>query len=338
MASNAPAQAQQEPQKQPGPPHPLENLQAMMNLVLITSGRYLKTVKQAPAESPKMQFHLKRAVIAGSERFHDSLDELENEIRHAQTVLRRDLAQMRAQRKEKEAAAKQKEAEKARRATVSKNIPPPPKEEVAPPASPTPVKVEPAESVKVEPAPEKEPTPKAPTPPADADVPADNTDSLGGMQESEFDFDAVFGDSAMDTSGDAGHEQGDLHLDAGGDLDFALDEQPSGGLLRGLEDFAKGGADDSAGQNNASALDLDFNMTDMPDLNESAPPQQPTTTTTTTEPSKQEDTTGQQATTNDELNLETMTIDNIDDLFDLDDYENPEVTQFDDAFVGFDDD
>ncbi|KAK7192559.1 hypothetical protein DPSP01_006500 [Paraphaeosphaeria sporulosa] len=339
MATNAPAQghAPPEPQKQAGPPHPLENMQAMMNLVLITSGRYMKTAKHAPAESPKMQFQLKRAVFAGSERFHDSLDELENEIRHAQAVLRRDLAQMRAQRKEKEAAAKQKEAEQARLATESKSIPPPPSEEVAPPASPTPVKAEPAEPIKVEPEPDKEPTPKAPTPPADPDVSMENTDSLGGMQESEFDFDAVFGDSAMDTSGDAGNEHGDLNLDAGADLDFTLDEQPSDGLLRGLEDFAKGGTDDIVAQNNASALDLDdFNMTDMPDLNESAPPQEPITASATTETTKQ-DTAGQETTTNSELNLDTMTVDNLDDLFNLDDYENPEATQFDDAFIGFDD-
>ncbi|KAL5406799.1 hypothetical protein PMIN06_007150 [Paraphaeosphaeria minitans] len=354
----------------PGPPHPLDNMQAMMNLVLISSGRYMKTLKQAPADSAKMQFQFTRTVSAGSERFHDALDELEIEIRHAQAVLRRDLAHMRAQRKEKEAAAKQKKAEKARLATESQTIPPPPKERVAPPTSPAPapIKVEPAEPVKVEPAPEKEPAPKAAAlpappaplplpPPADADVSMENTDSLGGMQESEFDFDAVFGDTAMDTSGD-------LNLDARADLDFTLDEQPSDGLLRGLEDFTKDDPDDTAAQNDASTLDLDdFNMTDMPDLNESAPPQEPitaTATATTTKQedtveqkatttkqedtadqqattTKQEDTADQQATTNDDLNLDTMTVDNLDDLFNLDDYENPEATQFDDAFIGFDD-
>ncbi|KAL1593360.1 hypothetical protein SLS60_010968 [Paraconiothyrium brasiliense] len=304
---------------------------------LITSGRYMKTAKQAPAESAKMQFQLKRAVSAGSERFHDSLDELENEIRHAQAVLRRDLAHMRAQRKEKEAAAKQKEAEKARLATESKNIPAPLKEEPAAPpapakpASPAPVKAEPTEPIKVESAVEKDPTPKEPTPPADVSM--ENADDLGGMQESEFDFDAMFGESTMDTSGDADNDHTDLNPDAGADLDFTLDEQPSDGLLRGLEDFAKDGADDTASQNNASTLDLEFNMTDMPDLNVSAPPQQPATTATET--TKQEDTAGQQATATDELDLETMTTDNLDDLFDLD-YQNPEATQFDDAFFGFD--
>ena len=72
----------------------------------------MKTAKHNPQESTKMQFQLKRAVAAGSERFHDSLDELENEIRMAQAVLRRDLAQLRAERKQKEAQAKEKEAEK----------------------------------------------------------------------------------------------------------------------------------------------------------------------------------------------------------------------------------
>lgn len=305
---------------------------------LITSGRYMKTVKQAPGESTKMQYQLKRAVSAGNERFHDSLDELENEIRHAQVVLRRDLAQMRAQRKEKEAAAKQKEAEKARQATESKNLPPPKEEVTSPPApakpaSPVPVKAEPAEPVKAEPTAENEPTPKAPTPAADITMDNTENENLETVQD-EFDFDAMFGDSAMDTSGDAGN---DLNLDAGGDLDFTLDDQPSDGLLRGLEDFAKAdaSANDTADQNNASALDLDFTMTDMPDLNESAPQSQQQPTTAATEPPKQEDPTGQQPTTTDELNLETMTTDNLDDLFDLD-YENPEATQFDDAFFGFD--
>ncbi|KAF1972525.1 hypothetical protein BU23DRAFT_160133 [Bimuria novae-zelandiae CBS 107.79] len=341
MASNVQPPAQREPPKQPAAPHPVENLQAMMNLVLITSGRYMKTVKQAPAESAKMQFQLKRAVTAGSERFHDSLDELETEIRMAQAVLRRDLAQMRAERRHKEAAAKEKEAEKARQAAEPKTAAPK-KEEVAPPpapaksATPPPIKEEPSAPVppvKVEPVAEKASTPKAPTPPSE-DVHMESTENLNTAQDSEFDFDAMFGDSAMDTSGDAGNDQGELNLDATADLDFTLNDQPDQpdqpDLLRGLEDFAKGGADDTSGQNNAStSLDLDFNMTDLPDMNANAPVEQPATT-------KQEDTPAQQPTTTEELNLGNTTPDNLDDLFDMDDYTNPEDTQFDDAFYGFD--
>lgn len=305
----------------------------------------MKTLKQAPGDSVKGKFNLKHAVAAGSERFHDSLDELDNEVRLAQAVLRRDLALIRAQRKEQEAAARQKEVEKAR-------IPQQPIDDPASTPSPTPVKTEPTIPVKPEPSPEKEPTPKPPPPPpadADADVAMDNTDSLGGMQESEFDFDAVFGDSAMDTSADPGTEHADLNLDAGGDLDFTLDQQPSDELLRGLEDFAKNGTDDMTGQENTAALNLDdFNMPDMPDmsnLNEIAQlsqqqQHQPVTATATTAATKQEDPAPQQAatatTTNDELDLDAMTVDNLDDLFNLDDYENPEATQFDDAFIGFD--
>lgn len=303
-----------------------------------------------------MQFQLKRAVTAGSERFHDSLDELETEIRTAQAVLRRDLAQLRAERKQKEQAVKEKEVEKARLAAEPKHLPPPVKEEVASPPAPAPapaparpatatatataiatptphtVKSEPV-PVKVEPAPEKAPTPKVPTPPADTSLA--HADNMDMAQDSEFDFDAMFGDSAMDTSADQTNDHAQLNLDAGADLNFTIDDQPDQpdqpDLLRGLEDFAKSGTDsDNPAPNNTSAnLDLDFNMTDMPDLNANPPPEQPTTTKPV------EETTNQQPTTTDELNLDTMTTDNLDDLFDLDDYENPEATQFDDAFFGF---
>lgn len=341
MVSNAqpPANAAHEAPKQAPAPHPVENLQAMMNLVLITSGRYMKTVKQNPSESAKMQFQLKRAVAAGSERFHDSLDELENEIRMAQAVMRRDLAQMRAERKQKEQAAKEKEAEKVRQSsTLPKkedvDAPPPP-----PAKSPTPppIKPEPAAStapVKVEPVAEKSPSPKPASPPAD--VAMENADALNAAPESEFDFDAMFGDSVMDTSGDGGHDSGELNLVDGDDLGFTLDDQPDQpDLLRGLEDFAKGDdTENTPGQNNTSTLDIDFNMTDMPDLNNNPPPEQPPASKPE-EPPAPPPAAATTTTTTDDLDLATMTTDNIDDLFDLD-YENPEATQFDDAFFGFD--
>ena len=289
-----------------------------------------------------MQFQLKRAVAAGSERFHDSLDELENEIRMAQAVLRRDLAQLRAERKQKEAQAKEKEAEKARQTAVVPKL-----EDAAPPPAPAksptppPVKSEPLPSaatstapVKAEPEAPQPPEPKPPTPSADVDM--ENADALNTTQESEFDFDAMFGDGAMDTSGDGANGTGDLDLDVTDDLDFVLDEAPDQpDLLRGLEDFAKASTDDTAGQVNASStLDLDFAMADMSDLHTNPPAEQPTAT-------KAEDTTTQQpaavAAATEELNLDTMVTDNLDELFDLDDYENPEATQFDDAFFGFGD-
>ncbi|KAJ4305606.1 hypothetical protein N0V90_001137 [Kalmusia sp. IMI 367209] len=300
-------------------------MQAMMNLVLISSGRYMKTARQ-PAEAARMQFTLKRAVSAANERFQDSLDELENEIRLAQAVLRRDLALLRADRKQKEAAVKEKAAEKARLAAESsakKNVPLKKEESPAPPkpASPPPAKTEPAEPVAADTALHIKETAAQKASPPPADVPMENADNPHTAQESEFDFDAIFGDGAMDTSGDGAND--DLNLDTvGADLNFTLDDQPS--LLRGLEDFAKDSTDDNSGQNNESAnLDLDFAMPDMPSMDVPA-----------TKP--QEDTAVQQTTSTDDLNLDTMPTDDLDDLFGLD-YENPEATQFDDAFFGFGD-
>jgi hypothetical protein len=71
----------------------LDNLQAMVNLVVITNdplrklcshiqlmqtGHIFKDPKKAT--SVKAQYGLKRAVPAAVDRFHDSLDELEDEI------------------------------------------------------------------------------------------------------------------------------------------------------------------------------------------------------------------------------------------------------------------
>ena len=89
---------------------------------------------QAGPDNGRMQYTLKRNVTAASERFHDSLDELETEIHQAQTVLRRDLALLRADRKKREAAAKEKEAEKVRiipplsngTTSLHAHVPPPP--------------------------------------------------------------------------------------------------------------------------------------------------------------------------------------------------------------------
>lgn len=302
---------------------------ADLPLQLISSGRYMKAARQ-PAEAARMQVTLKRAVSAANERFQDSLDELENEIRLAQTILRRDLAVMRAERKQKEAAVKEKEAEKARVAAESSAKKSAPKDEAAaPPAaakpdSPVVTKTEPVEptmgdALSIETG--DAPTEKAAEPPAD--VPMENMDDLNTAQESEFDFDAIFGDSAMDSGAD-GMNSGDMDLDtAGADLNFTLDEQPS--LLRGLEDFAKDATDDSSTQNNNSTnLDLDFAMHDMP---EASAAEQPPATTKPAEESTAPQTT---EADNDQMNLDTMPTDSLDDLFDLD-YVNPEATQFDDA-------
>ncbi|KAF2689250.1 hypothetical protein K458DRAFT_427458 [Lentithecium fluviatile CBS 122367] len=332
MATAPSAPVQQDVQNPPSSTHSLDNLQAMMNLVLISSGHYLTAPKGV--DEALQQLKLKKSVVVANERFHDSLDVLEAEIRQAQTVLRRDLALLKADRKKREAAAKEKEAEKARLAAESsmKKITPPTKEESPVPPAAT-QSDKPATSTGEPPSLKREMEkmpPSAPEPSAPAeDVQMENADiDTTNNPDTDFDFDALFGESVMDSAGDDENNQ-EINMDTSGpDLNFTLDESaPS--LLRGLEDFAKAGDDDNGAQSNANGnLDMDFTMTDVPDMHNHQSSEQ----TSTSKPV--EDTNVQPTTTNDDLNLDTMTTDNLDDLFDLD-YENPEATQFDDAFFGF---
>ena len=148
----------------------------------------------------------------------------------------------------------------------------------------------------------------------------------------------------------AGTDQADFNMDTSGpDLNFSLDDsQPS--LLRGLEDFAKSGDDDATGQtsnannsnnpnnDSSTAMDLDFAMPDLDDITHTASTEQQPASSKPAEASNTQqtaDTTTATATADDTSNfLDTMTTDNLDDLFNLDE-ENPEATQFDDAFFGF---
>lgn len=314
-----------------------------------------------------MKQGLQRAVPAANERFNDALDELENEVRLAQTVLRRDLALLKQDRKKREAAAKQHEAERARAAAESRLSVPAIKEEVAvkPEATtpapaeappPAPVVEQPARKDSPEAAPKIEEEPAQPpatentttAPPADPLFDATPADST--TQEHEFDFDFEFGDaiaSATNNDGDT--------MDTSGNMDFTLDEGPS--LLRGLEDFAnqKAGDDDDNGA--GTNMDLDLPMPDLPDMNSDAKPPveqpkptepiqqapppaddakdtKPTQDSTDTKPTAS----GDDNTINVDEPMETMTTNNLDDLFNLDDYDNPEGgdSAFDDAFFNFD--
>ncbi|KAG9194079.1 hypothetical protein G6011_04114 [Alternaria panax] len=361
----------------------METLQAMLNLYL-NSGLFLKE-QQAGGGTGRMKQQLQRVVPSATERFHDALDELENEVRLAQTVLRRDMALLKQDRRKKDAAAKQQQAEKARLAAEPKKAPPPAPledapveaEQVATPASAPEPPTEPVHDAPEpptepvhdapEPASAKEPglqadeaptneedTRAPPPPPIQTDVEPqrdqlfDGTPTTGNAQESEFDFDAMFGD-AMDTSADNAHN--DI-MDTSGDMDFTLDDgHDAPSLLRGLEDFAKDSNDDNANQ--ASNMDIDFTMPDLPGLdmsteanaytNENAAPAKPAepepapkaeepkpAAEPPVEQNKEEPTT----TTNDEM-MATMATDDLEDLFNMDEYENPEQTQFEDAFFNY---
>ena len=280
---------------------------------------------------------------AATERFHDALDELENEVRLAQTVLRRDLALLKQERKRKEAATKQQEAEKARLAAESRNAPvkeePPVKMEKV--STPAPMVVvptsEPAEVEEPEKVLKRDEEPTLPPPinttaEPERDPLFDGTPTTANPHESEFDFDAMFGD-AMDTSGD--NNQG-LMVDTSGDMHFNLDDANEGpSLLRGLEDFAKSGDDGTATQN--TSIDIDLPMPDLPNLSTTTA-EQPPTTTKAVESAVTEltaDATKDAAADNDVM--ATLVADDLEDLFNMDEYEqNPENSSFDDAFFNFD--
>jgi hypothetical protein len=311
-----------------------------------------------------MKQQLQLAIPKATERFHDALDELENEVRLAQTVLRRDMALLKQDRKKREAAVKEQEAEKARLAARSRNPvaktaeEPVKVEKAATPAPPEPPKSPeaPAKEKDSDPAAEKvhkQETDDAKVPPpietnieSPRDPLFDGTPTTANPQESEFDFDAMFGD-AMDTSGD--NNQNDM-MDTSGDMDFNLDEGNDGpSLLRGLEDFAKDSDDDNTNQ--ASNMDIDFAMPDLPDLDMDTSANKDTNPATEPEPipapvpapkakepkpapppPAEEKKPESPA---DEEMMATMDVNEIDDLFNMDDYENHEQSQFDDAFFNF---
>jgi outer membrane biosynthesis protein TonB len=315
-----------------------------------------------------MKQQLQQAIPKATERFHDALDELENEVRLAQMVLRRDMALLKQDRKKREAAAKEQEVEKARLAAESRNpvariVEEPMKmEKVATPTPPEPPKSPEAPPKAKEPEPATEAVSKPEgedakvPPPIETNVEPlrdplfEGTPTTANPQESEFDFDAMFGD-AMDTSGD--NNQNDM-MDTPGDMDFTLDEGNDGpSLLRGLEDFAKDSDDDNA--NNTSNMDVDFAMPDLPDLDldtntskdakpvvepepipTPAPAPVPASKAEEPKPAPQPpaEEKKQEAPADEDM-MATMAVDDLEDLFNMDEYENPEQSQFDDAFFNF---
>ncbi|KAF1831429.1 hypothetical protein BDW02DRAFT_531962 [Decorospora gaudefroyi] len=377
MATTNPAPAGQARSSAPAGSgnHHIDQLQGMLNMIFLHTGRFIKET-QAGGGTGRMKQQLQQTVPNASERFHDALDELENEVRLAQTVLRRDMALLKQDRKKREAVAKEQEVEKARLAAESRHVhakaeeppkktdktPTPKPAEVPPKAPEVPTKAE-EPAVKDVTMGEGEEA-KAPSPPPPVDTstePAkdplfDGTPTTANQQDSEFDFDAMFGD-AMDTAGDDNHHN-DM-MDTSGDMDFTVDDGNDGpSLLRGLEDFAKDGDDDhSNNANHTSNLDMDFAMQDLPHLNmnpdpnpkptnthsdvkpapEAEPPSAPTQKAEESKPAPPPPTEEKKeaTTTTDEDMTGTLATDDLEDLFNMDEYENPEQSSFDDAFFNF---
>lgn len=334
-----------------------------------------------------MKLQLQRVVPHATERFHDALDELENEVRLAQTVLRRDMALLKNDRKKKEAAAKQHEVEKARLAAEARNVPAATEdtahvkeEKAVTPTLPEAPAAQDAPEAATTTEPEtdaskkesgnnsnddsnaKAPSPAKPSTETNTEPPKDplfdGTPTATNAQESDFDFDAMFGD-VMDTSDN--HNPDHDMMDTSNDMDFNLDDgNDSSALLRGLEDFAKNGENDNANQ--SSNMDMDFTMPDLPGLDSNAngnsntnanadsnanaaakptpaPAPEPAPKAEEPKPAAQppppEEKKNEPETTNNDDMMGTMAADDLEDLFNMDEYENPEQSSFDDAFFNF---
>jgi hypothetical protein len=343
--------------------HHLDTLQSMLNLIFLTSGRFIKE-HQAGGGTGRQKQSFIHAIPIATERFHDALDQLENEVDLAQAVLRRDLALLKQDRKKREAAAKQHEVERQRlaaeptsSASLKAEVPAVKDEPTTPDVS---VKLPAAPPVDTPEKPSKREDDPSPPPPvtesaSTANPPANNTPATAAAaaaasqpkpapesepeadSQPDFDFDFEFGD-AMDTSGN-NDDQGDA-MDTSGDIDFNLDEGPSS-LLPGLEDFAKSGDGDNAGSND---MDIDFSMGDLPDASADAKPpvEQPATTKPAEQPAAQpappqdvQEAKPEEASKDNGDLMGTMAADDLEDLFNMDEYENPESTSFDDAFFNF---
>jgi hypothetical protein len=311
--------------------HHLDALQSMLNLVFLQSGRFIKE-HQSGGGSERMKLALQRAVPVANERFHDALDELENEVRLAQVVMRRDLALLKQDRKKREIAAKEKEAEKARLAAESRNTPivqkiqEPVVEKVSTPPQPEAPAEKELEKVS---SPEKvlEREEENVPPPIDTKIETtaerdplfDGTPTTANPQENEFDFDAMFGD-AMDTSGDGTNQDDNM------DIDLSMPDLPD--LNASIEIAAP--------SEPSVPIKVATSPPPPPPVAQAAPVEPPATSTTNNETEKKDTAaiTNTDTTATDDL-MGGMMTDNLDDLFNMDEYENPEQSSFDDAFFNF---
>jgi hypothetical protein len=274
-------------------------------------------------------------------RFQDSLDQLETEIRLTHTVLRRDLALMQADRlrREREEAAERQRlaaASSAKKNAVQQieSVHVPPTADTKPDPSTEDTSTSQTNPEQTDTSNTAKPLPPISTSSAPATDPLfDGTPATDTAQDNDFDLEAMlFGD--IGGGGDNAHTQDNGNAESSNtDLIFNLnDNEPS--LLRGLEDFAKSSGDSGAGgsadQSNTN-LTLDFEMPDLPDLSASQPDNPPTTTAKVEDSSS---TAQEQPTQNHANNADIAMNDDLEDLFNMD-YENPETTEFDNAFFGF---
>ncbi|KAF2740157.1 hypothetical protein EJ04DRAFT_572455 [Polyplosphaeria fusca] len=328
-----PGQPQHDPPKQP---LQHDHLQSMVNMMYVHLGRYLRELQRGEPNGGRLGLQLKRILPAAAERFNDALDELENEVQEAQAVLRRDLAVLQADRRKREQAEAAERQRIAAASSAKKQAPAtvdePAITKTVEPSQPEPVptRSEPAQPETVQEAIAKEPDLPPPidtssAPQTERDPLFDGTPTTANPQDQDFDFDAMFGDGALDEPTEVVGDSMDIDNSAP-DLSFTLDDSgPS--LLRGLEDFAKGDDDTAAGPDASNTnIDLDFAMPDLPDLEPADPPAPPEPqNSNNNQPSETTNTEQATAENADAALFQDIATDDLDDLFNTD-------SQFDDAF------
>ncbi|KAF2759154.1 hypothetical protein EJ05DRAFT_485216 [Pseudovirgaria hyperparasitica] len=358
--------AQKQQVATPPPHHPIDAAQAMLNLVLLQTGRFF--ADPALRDSKRAQSGLKKVIPAALSSYHNHLDELSTKIKFAQRVIRRDLAvkQKEREKREAEAAEKQKTApapavaspqkpdltetlDEEKKSTATQDVDmedvgDAPNDDAKPSIMPEEEKNATSISDTRVPQPVKPPPIQTQTneqsKKSDPEIeheatnnPLTATDDLFGKTPTtagigNVDIDKMFEDLSNDQDMDTN--------DNDNDLGFAIGDNASNSLLAGLEDYANSGGDMNLDSSNG--ID-DFTITDLqvevsnPNPTTSAPA---TTTLQTTSAAAQQAAT----TTTDAINTNDQN--DFNDLFsfDQDDSEDwmngptgGDGTAFDDAFL-----
>ncbi|KAF2838357.1 hypothetical protein M501DRAFT_1005234 [Patellaria atrata CBS 101060] len=231
--SHVQAQAQTQTQT---PLHHIDHLQAMLNAVFIETGRlFADPSKLTPHAIELTAAKLHKTFPAMAARFHDHLDELEQEVVRAKAVIRRDLAVLQADRLAREQAAEAERRRAAEASIAAKAAPPkavePPKPvaedadvdmaDVAGPASENNIsQPQSTDGMKQPPNPSRpqplQINPAAPVPPQTESIPQSSTNSLFGNTPTtasgvkpDFDFDSMFEDHDEPGSKDPGPNRND---------------------------------------------------------------------------------------------------------------------------------
>jgi len=317
---------------------------------MVNTGRYIRETKAGLSPGVSHNY-MKQTLPAITARFHTCVDELQAEIKLAQTVIRRDLALLQAERRKREQAealerqrlafesAKknahdaESESKDVEMGDVEMEMGPPSLESNNPAANPGNT-----ESTNNSSSSSSRPTistTNVSSAPA-RDPLFDPTPTTGGnAQDTEYDFDAIFSSHDLESNtNDTSKNPPDLNMDTSlPNLDFT-DQSGGGSLLRGLEDFANSSTDHMSGtsggaQNDNTTNNTDLHMLDM--ITDSNQNQNQTQQQAPLAPMGGTQPADQHSSIQDTMADTT----NFDDLFTFGYEDNPEGTEFEDAFMGF---